>query len=163
MKTVALSWNELRLAAQVGMTRRIDDMQKGCVTKYGVKEKDKWANDPIGAIGEMAVAKMLGIYWSGAFEVGALDVGRVEVRTSCLGLTSGHLLLHRDDSSKKIYVYVRMGASRVLAVVGWIYGHEGKQRKFWDDKVGGRPCFFVPERVLHPVKSLRKAIEQEGG
>lgn len=110
-----------------------------------------------GCAGEIAVARCLGVPWEpiiGAGDRAAPDVGGWHVRST--EYENGHLLLHDDsfctpDPDEDRYVLV-IGRRPVLRLVGWCWGWEGKQEKFWrvDCRV---PCYFVPQEALHPVRA----------
>lgn len=151
---VTLTWPEVMLGATVGIMRQVKNLKDGRQDRYGASVEDGWTLHIEGACGEQAVAKHLGMYWSGNLgNLKAADVGSLQVRTR-----SRHnydLLLHRTDADESAWVLVT-GAAPRFSLRGWCFGREGKDEKFWKDPAGGRPAFFVPQSVLRPMSELKK-------
>ncbi len=69
----------------------------------------------------------------------------------------GHSLIlqpnKRDD-----WAYLLVDGSRHprYEMIGWVWGHEGKQPKYWRDPVGQRGGYFIPadDPVLRPPEEL---------
>ena len=151
MTTVRLNCAEVFYGAMAGVMRRVSDMKVGRAPGHGLDPSDEWGVDIRGALGEMAVAKWLGVYWSGRFEFRGVDVGHVEVRTAAKPTHS--LILHDRDPDARPFILVT-GTCREFELRGWVYGSEGKRREFWSDPKGGRPAYFVPQSALNPMDTL---------
>ena len=96
-------------------------------------------------MGEMALAKHLGIYWDGKGQMRAPDVGDVDVRTR-----SKHtydLIVHdRDDDGR--FIYLLTGGNGAYRFHGGIYAGDAKHERYWKDPAGGRPAYFIPQSDL---------------
>jgi hypothetical protein len=58
------------------------------------------------------------------------------------------------DQDELPFVLVHPEAPK-FHLMGWCYGHEGKQQKYWADKQrSDRPAFFVPQTDLRPIETL---------
>lgn len=149
---VSLSYSEMMVAALVGILRQVSSTVKGLKHAYGFDGKDTWQAGIEGAMGEMAVAKALNIYWSApvdTFKKGG-DVGPYQVRTTPL---DGSLIVRAPDRNGDIFILVT-GCTGTYRVHGWVYGHEAKQPQ-WEKAPGGRPpAWFVPQSALHPLEEL---------
>lgn len=152
MTAIHLEKYELQLAAQVGIQRHIEAVVAGLEDKYGAK-KGGWNLHIEGAAGELALAKLLNVYWNGSvntFSSGG-DVGQLQVRTR-----SKHdyeLLIRAKDRDDDAFILVT-GASPDFVVRGWLFGKEAK-RDEWRQTHGGRdPAWFVPHSGLRPIHEL---------
>jgi hypothetical protein len=154
---ITLTWSEVMQAAMVGVMRRVTDLRDKRQGAYGIpSDAPVWDYDVEGCCGEMAAAKALGIYWSGAH--GSLcvpDIGEgFQVRTRCLRTRqSNNLILHPADKDSAVFILV-LGTAPTYDVAGWIRGAEGKRQEFWSDPAGGRPAFFVPPNRLRSMDEL---------
>ena len=151
---VRLDNREFFLAAQTGVMRRIQAKQRGEVHVAGADDRDGWRNDIEGACGEMAVCKHLGVYWQGGvgLQRHSGDCHRYEVRTTALRRT-GHLLLRPGDHDDAIFILV-VGTAPQFALVGWLYGHEGKQAEYAQAPNNRTSCYMVPQSALHALAML---------
>lgn len=151
---VRLTWSELMQAAQVGVMRQVQNLREGRVDRYGASDLNGWTPHIEGAIGEMAVAKWMGLYWSGALgDLDADDVGQLQVRASAG--QSARLILHPSDPDDRAFVLVT-GRGPAVQINGWIVAEDGKQQQWWTDPAGGRPAFFVPQAALRCITELRR-------
>ena len=148
MLTTTLSWHELMAGAQAGCFRHVEDIIKERKDRYGARRNvEGWKIDIQGALCELALAKVLGLYWAGKGVLGAPDVGEHQARS----ITKSHhsLLLHPDDDDNRRYYLVHYSAPR-FAVIGFILGKDGKQKKWWaDPKHEERWAYFVPQSALN--------------
>lgn len=154
---ITLTWSELLIAHQIAAMRRVQNMKLKTAHKYG-------RNDPINleegseisAIrGEMAVAKAFNCYWMGTVgQYGVVDVGgKIEVRT--VTQASHKLILHPEDKDQYPFVLVNAGSCPEVELMGWMYGKDGKDEKYWDDPTKtNRPAYFIPRSDLRPMSEL---------
>ena len=142
---VQLTFYEIMQAAHVGLMRQVENLKKDRAPAHGAGDANDWQLHIEGALGEMAVAKYLRIYWSGKGEFRGGDVGSMQVR--CTTYSAGHLLLHPDDKDDDQFWLVT-GLNGSYMVRGWIHGYEGKNQDFWREDTG-RPAFFVPQSELY--------------
>lgn len=150
---VRLTSGEMMQAALVGVMRHVGNLKRGRQDAHGYAG-DGWAAHIEGACGELALAKALGLYWSGALEFRADDVGRLQVRTR-----SRHdydLIVHPEDPDDRPFVLVT-GKAPDFRVGGWIMGRDAKRQAWWADPAGGRPAFFVRAEHLRPIEELARS------
>lgn len=150
---VTLTWDELKFAVQVGISRRIHAMQTGTANRYGATNDEGWRRDIESACAEMAVAKAFDVYWAATIGKSNIDVGPYQVRHT--ERPDGRLILHKPDSNVAQYILVTGVAPR-FRLVGWIMGMEGKRDEYWCDPTGGRPAYFVPQRMLVPIHAFEQ-------
>lgn len=148
---VVLTWSEMLVAGNIAIMRQVQNLREDRRDRYGVDPEDGWTPHIEGACGEMAVAKALGKFWSGALgNLKADDVERFQVRT---GLKDNHsLILHNADVGRFILV---VGRAPKFRIPGYIRAGDGKRADFWKDPTGkGRHAFFVPQSALRPISEL---------
>jgi hypothetical protein len=150
---VNLTWPELLLAANVGVYRTVQNLRLGRKDRFGADPENRWTLSIEGAAGEMAVAKAMDLFWSGAIgDLKADDVGALQVRTR-----SRHeyeLPLHPTDLDDRIFILVT-GRAPQFWVRGWIFADDGKRSEWWADPSGkNRPAFFVPHSELRDMADL---------
>lgn len=141
---IKLTSYEIIQGALSGILRQVENLKNGRVPAHGAGDYNNWQIHVEGALGELALAKYLRVYWSGKGEFRGGDVGSLQVRTS--GYHNGHLLLHHEDNDDDQFWFVT-GVNGVYVVRGWIYGFDGKKEEFWREDTG-RPAFFVPQSAL---------------
>jgi hypothetical protein len=149
---VKLTRTEVRIASLVGVERNIGAIDRGYKPRYGQSAAAVWSNHFAGALGEIAVAKLLDLYPKLEGDPGYQgDLSSdIEIRTT----GTGHLILHPGDPDDRPFVMVS-GAAPRLSVNGWLLGAEGKLPCYWRDNGNGRPpAYFVPASVLHPMETL---------
>lgn len=148
---VVLTWPELFQAAMVGAMRQASNLRDGLKDRYGADPTRAWDFHVEGACGEMAVAKYLGEYWSGAVgNRNARDVGGYQVRTSAYA--EAPLMLHPSDPDDQPFVLV-VGRAPRLRIVGYLpEARLGKRQEYWRDPAGlGRQAYCVPQEHLKPL------------
>lgn len=149
--TVTLEWFEVLMAAHAGCLRNVQSLQKGRQNANGLSADLNWQVNIEGAIGELALAKYLNIFYSGKGIFRGDDVPGLQVRTAAGD--SHRLILHPGDLDADIFVLV-VGQPPTYRVAGWCLGAEGKRPEFWSEPVKGRPAFFVPQEALCPIELL---------
>lgn len=155
-RTTELLVEEIRAAAAAGVARHVFAIANGKCDRYGAEFRDPWSIDIGGAIGEMAVAKFLGQYWTGlGFDRNDPDVGRcVECRWK--PDENSRLPLRPRDHDYRPYVLVtgRVGKTRLSVTLrGWILAGHGKVDEFRTfDEFG--PRWDVPQARLNDVAEL---------
>lgn len=155
MKTVTLTQEEIDRADAIGRARHNENLAVGRQDAYGAKKKGGLQLHFRGARGEYAVAKMLGISWTGNLsDLQAADVGPFQVRTT--KHSAGRLILHPKDDDEDVFFLV-IDRSPEFKVMGWIEAASGKQEQFWSDPTGNdRHAYFVPQGALNPLAALRR-------
>lgn len=145
---VTLTEAEIVYAASAGAVRRLRNEREGLEEAHGVKRDDGngWDREIVGAIGEIAVAKALRVYWNGnGTDRKRPDVGPWDVRST--SLPHGKLIIHKNDPDERV-IFLVTGKAPTLSVRGWLRAIDGKRPEYWDDKKP-RPAFFVPQDKLH--------------
>jgi hypothetical protein len=155
------------MIVSVAMAR--NSTNRGSKQSDGKVLKDSLGIDVQGATGEFVVAKAFGLEWDGKIKnyqewlkwrlVGH-DVSGLEVRFT--RHRGGSLIVHPKDSDNSVFVLVIPKSFPFeYEIVGWCYGHEGKQKDYWKDVGYGRPCFYVPQKKLKDVKLIAKPMENK--
>ena len=142
---IELSPSEIQMAALVGTQRTVQCIQNGSRNRYGAKDTEAWQMSIEGAMGECALAKHLGIFWSKGTP-GATDVGPHDVRQT--HHSHGKLIVHPTDDDKRRF-YLVTGLMGKYLIHGYMYGCDAKQTKYWaDPQDTGRWAYFVPQSDL---------------
>lgn len=147
MIEIELTPSEIMSGALIGVMRQVQNLSKKRTPAYGAGTKKDWQLHIEGALGELAVAKAMNLYYAGTGVLRADDVSGFQVRTR-----SKHdyeLILHHEDQDDIKFVLVT-GLNGKYVIRGYVMGYEGKVQEFWNDPAGGRPAFFVPQNKLHP-------------
>lgn len=150
---VMLTPSEIMSGAIVGVMRQVQNINKGRVPAHGSGNENDWQLHIEGALGEMAVAKALGIYWSGSLgNLSHPDVGLLQVRTRSKHGWS--LILHKEDNDDDIFV-LAAGVNGSYTLDGWIYARDGKVEKNWKDlSKKNRWAYFVDKKELNDISEL---------
>lgn len=156
--TIRLTLFEILEAASKGVMRQVQNLEKRRRQANNHDPGRDWQDHINGALGECAVAKWLGIYWTGNLgNLQAADVGPFEVRTRS---RAGYdLILHESDPDDRAFVLVT-GLNGEYVIRGWILARDGKKREYWKDPAGGRPAFFVPQAQLMDPDDLHNHTER---
>jgi len=110
------------------------------------------ARDICGVIAELAMGRWLDKFPFSLFEDRKDgDVGHYEVRSTAYPY--GKLLLQPDDNKNRRYFLVTVDGHYKASILGWIWGWEGIQDHFWDEKMPV-PCYAVPQNLLHDTEEL---------
>lgn len=142
-----LESHEMLMAATIGTTRHIAALKRGLQDRHGCNCEAGWQVHIEGACGELAVAKVVKLYWGGSvntFKNGG-DVGEYQVRTR-----SRHeyeLIVRPDDNEESVYWLVTGIAPR-YCVHGWILGRAAKRNEWWKTHGGREGAWFVPPSDL---------------
>lgn len=143
---IQLEWWEIELGAIAGVQRQVENLRKNRQPAYGADRKTDWQKNIEGALGEMAVAKFLNLYWGGKGEFRGDDVGPYQIRT--VGESNYRLILHKEDPDDKIF-WLAIGRNGSYTIKGWLIAKDGKKKEYWTDPNTGRPAYFVPHDVLN--------------
>lgn len=152
VQEVELNPSEMLVASSVGCMRHIAAVKAGRHDKHGAASGG-WQIHIEGALGELAVAKCLGRFWSGAINTFKdADIGtRIQVRTR-----SRHdydLIVREDDGDSDLFVLVT-GVAPSYRVKGWLSGKEAKNPAWLASHGNREPAFFVPASALRPIESI---------
>ena len=150
MTIISLTDAEIFFAAQIGMMKQIEDVQRNKKSNTGEKKAGAWQRHIEGALAECAMAKYLGIFWSKA-SWPSPDVGNVEVRSTPYSF--GDLRIKPDDPDHTKF-YLLTGLNGTYTIRGWIYAIEGKKPEYWKRMDKDREeQFWCPQANLHPLGS----------
>jgi hypothetical protein len=151
---VHLEWYEVAQGLLAGTLRDLVSRFEGMQNRADPNRS--WAYNCQSACAEIAVAKLLGLYWGATVRLRrdphVHDVGRLEVRYT--PLDDGELALHPADFADTPYVHVT-GRVPNLMVRGWVLAREGRAcGRQYDKFSNGRPACWVPLESLHPMTDL---------
>lgn len=157
---VVLTLPEMLLANTVAGLRHTDNIKRGAKPRYGAPEGyEADGLNLLGCRGELAVAKALGVFWSGNVgDYSATDVGGYEVRA--FDQPYKRLIIHPADIEAKgdlpfVSVLFDRATGRHAELRGWIFARDADRQDWWQDPSGkGRPAFFVPNSALRPMADL---------
>ena len=143
--SIKLSDDEIQMGVLQASLRILQCKKDGKKHRYGAKDTDAWQMSIEGAMGECALAKHLGIFWSKGLP-GATDVGPHDVRQT--HHSHGKLIVHPgDDDNRRFYLVT--GLMGKYLIHGYMYGKQAKQQKYWSDPQGtNRFAYFVPQTDL---------------
>lgn len=155
---ITLTDHELYLAASVGMARQLKNVLKKRKDRNTPKKlDDPWTKHIEGAMGEAAVAKYLDKFWSGRLgDLGAADVGPYEVRTNTSQAKGNDLILKEGDNPAALFIHV-ISNPPDFTITGFMKGEEAQKYPL-EERVKGRPSFFVPPEDLEPIKTLKEFL-----
>jgi len=154
--SVELTESEAYFAASIGLYRQIRGTYTprakhrwNCDPRYG------WKNNALGAVAEFAVAKALGVYWTGMFTKN-VDVGAdLEVRYT--ESNGNSLIVHDSDPDDRIFILVT-GLLPELWLQGWMRGEKAKSKSYWRkmQRADGSDssAYFVPQENLNGMVYL---------
>jgi hypothetical protein len=149
-----LDQGEAFTAAVAGLQRQFRAIQRKANNLPSYEMKDEFVTHIHGAIAEATVAKALGMYCNmSSPDRGIADVGaNVEVRSST-NLKAKMPIRLKDKDDAKFYFVV--GIYPNTKIIGWMYGKDCKQDRYWvdTDKDGNKlayPYWAVPQSDLNP-------------
>ena len=152
---VDMNYGDIRHGVLMGTNRNIHHRFLGTKPKYGQSAMDTWRDDIVGALGEVAVAKHLGLYPDFENRPGYLgDVGRFEVRST--QWSRGSLIVYENDPDDRLYILVcgmPAGAEPFLVIPGALPAAEAKQPRYWRTDIRW-PAFVIPWSGLRPLESF---------
>lgn len=153
---ITLTASEIRMAATVGIERQMSALKRNLKNANGYNGKDVWDKHIKGALGELAVAKHLGVFYRGDVDTFKKpDVGAFQIRYTQMDPPA--LIIRPGDNDDEKFICVT-GDAPTLQVHGWILAKEGKNKK-WSKAPNGRPpAYFIPLDQLHPMETI---IEEE--
>jgi len=110
------------------------------------------AREISGCLGEIAIAR-----WQDKFPFTLFadrksgDVGEFEVRTTAY--QTGKLLIDPSDNPERKYLLVTLPSHYTANIIGWMYGWEAQDQKFFDPKMRF-PCYAIQQEYLRDPRSL---------
>lgn len=155
---VTLNPNDFSVACHVAQQRCVNSLRDRRTDRLFKKTWDEdLRTHVVGACGELAFSKWLGVYPGYGVEQFAGMEADVKKKYEIRTRTKEHyeLIVHTNDPEDRIYVLVR-GLPPKFHVVGWIAGSSARRKDFLQDHGGYRPSYFVPDSFLHPMETLPK-------
>ena len=158
-----LDEKDILLATEVANMR--NKSQREAKRKDGLVKGSSLGRDMQGTLAELAVSRALNLPWDGkwlpiaiwdSWKLEGNDVGKLEIRST--DRSDGRLILHPSDKDFSPYVLVTSDAHPSYKLVGWVYGIDGKNEKYWRDNVP-RPCYMVPQTNLKSIDSLLEILK----
>lgn len=103
-----------------------------------------------GCLGEMAFAKGMDRYWSGAGQgfYEDDDVGNVQVRVTAH--EHGCLIVRPEEGAEDLPWVLVIGSGSRYRLAGWLWGREARQEEWLRAPADRPPAYFVPQRFLRP-------------
>jgi hypothetical protein len=155
-RVVTLTPAEVAVASALGVLRQTESLQSERRDNHGFDGSKGWSLHIEGVGGELAVAKLYGIYpVFGLNTFKDADLGKnIQVRTR-----SSHgyeLLVREDDSDDAIFVCVT-GLMPNYMVRGWLVGADAKKLGRVETYAGRTPAFFVDHDHLNDIDTLKIA------
>ncbi len=146
--TVELSYQDFKRAAMVGIQRNWEDHEHGLKSGGAFKMRDGWAWEQhiLGAAGELAFAKFLGLEWTPA-KMKAKDVGAYQVRT--VVRDDGQLVVREKDVDTDRFALVTVKAHHRFRIAGWTSGGTAKQIGERRNPNGWGEAWFVDQVKLN--------------
>ena len=144
---------------EAGVQRIVMSLNKGASDSLDADQRQglvRQYNNFAGALGELAVAKHLGLFWSGGLATyKAPDVGGFQVRTN--HQPWGDLIVRAHDPQNAAYILVTCDVmdARRYVLRGWLWGAEAQRPEYW--RLGEKtmpPAYFVPQAVLRSMSEL---------
>lgn len=158
-KYTTISPDEFSLCVQVANARQVSSLKKK--GRDSVNRKSNWVEELdrhiIGCIGELAVAKVIGVTWTGSVDTFKTESdlsGNIQVRHRSNPVWS--LIVRTNDSDDDIFVLSRGMPPGAIEVAGWMKGKDAKRDEWLSDPGGyGRPSYFVDSAHLQPMEELK--------
>lgn len=153
---ITIDPDEWSLCVQVANARQVSSTKKK--GRDSVNKKGGWLEEftphIIGCVGELAVAKAIGVSWTGSVDtfktVPDLE-GGVQVRHR--SNPTWDLIVRKNDSDTDIFILSRGMPPGAIEVVGWIKGSDAKNEEWLKDYGNfGKPAYFVPTWALKEIK-----------
>lgn len=133
-KVIVLEWHEVLAGCHAGCLRNVQNICADRPAMYGAAQdrRGDFQMHIVGCVGELAVAKLLGIYWPGKGKFRGPDLGN-NIGVKC-SQTFPYLVLHERDRDDASYYFVwwRVGTF-ITEVSGPIPGSVIMQAKFFGE------------------------------
>jgi hypothetical protein len=147
---VILTPQEMRTACIGGVERNLDateNNQRPNQPDRKYHEQNFFQTHIFGAIGEYAVAKLLGAEWQWEQHDNGFDVLNYQIRSTENPDTT--IKVRKRDNPDHNFIFCKVRENRVL-IEGWITGHEVIA---YDDEIFP-DCFTIKDYRLYPITDL---------
>ena len=139
---VTLTKSEYYKALRVGSTRVRDVFIGNREDKKNTPDIYFVENHILGALCEVAFAKLMGIQFDPDTKIGSRDFPNAEIRGT--KYTGGKLLMYESDLDATPYLLMIHVNQFTFALAGGVMGAKGKLQKYWDNTMP-IPCLAVPQ------------------
>jgi hypothetical protein len=160
MIIVTLSDTEMVWPTKVGTDRHeaAKKANKRDSHKYKGSDEDGLKIHILGAAGELAFAKSLGIVWDASINTWKKPdlCGIVQVKTATHHTYS--LLVRPDAKDGEIFVLVTSENLREYQIHGWMIGKDIKRERWLRNPGERKAAWFVPQSALHPYEDLLEVL-----
>jgi hypothetical protein len=144
---ILLDWNELIVAAECGIMRRINSLRKGRDDGCHFTADKAWSADIDACGAELGVGKYLGIYFVPLINTfKASDVAGYEVRSTALA--NGKLIVRPKDGGASTMLLVVTQLPR-MTLIGTFPAIEARCEKFWQGD-----AWWVPQEFLYDLPNV---------
>jgi len=163
MKQILLDKSDFSTALYCGALRSMESILHGREDSvYNKSWLDGTRDHILGACGEIAVAKFLGVYSSLSInEFGKPDihVNNVSIEVRHRASTDHDLIVRRRDNPSSVFVLTR-GMPPSIQIVGWNIGREIMIDKYLNNHGGYGQAWFVPPSALLEMEDLVVHVEK---
>lgn len=145
---------ELAIANKIAEMKQSEAVKNNRKDQHGFDGENGLEIHGIGACGEIAFAKLMGVYWDGSINTfgSCGDVGEFQVRTT--DSREKHLIIRPGDKNCDTFVSVRAEDSNYY-VMGYQNAAYAKRKEWLKDTENGRPpMYLVPDEELRDVTEL---------
>lgn len=159
---ITLTLPEMLTGTNLGTIRQYASDKRGSKYSEGFTEEKMTAlaSHIEGALGEVCVAKALGLYFEPTVNTyGKADIGEdIGVRTTN---KNGHGLLIRERDNPDHFYYLVIGSAPHYRVCGWVRGGDAKVDEYLAPHIEGkRRVWRIPEEKLnsidtHPIRGQK--------
>lgn len=153
---VTLTPYEIDMAAAVGVRRMVSAVSKSLADKHGYSG-DGWGIHIEGAMGELAVAKALNLYWDGSVDTFRRADISPNIHVKTRSNPDYDLIVRMSDPNEGVFVLVT-GRCPVYEVRGWTTGKDAKRDEFLQTYGGREAAYFVPQARLNEMGLIWKVV-----
>lgn len=147
---------ELATAEFVGAMRNRDSEASGYRAQFGGDRSEQ--SDRAGAIAELAVAKITGLYWRGMGKRQPADVGCYEVRYSSDPTGPLYVRVRDKPTPGSRYLLVIGDLDGELVIAGGCSGRYAMEKPARDPGARRCPAHIVPQRELIALELRNGAL-----
>ncbi len=152
---IDLTLNEIQMAADVGIRRRLASIGRRLKDAHGYNPKTPWEDDIQSAAAELAFAKITQSYWPAHINnFKGPDVGEhIQVRFT--KLPDGCLIVRDNDTTEDYYVLMT-GQIPTFHLAGYLPGHLAKAKRYLRRPNKRPAAYFIPQTDLKPYPMDRE-------
>jgi len=146
---IVLNNFEITTGAVNGVIRQVSAIRRSLNAGHGARTDVDWQYHLEGALAEVALGKMMGLYWTGMAHGFEADVGVVhEARYRQEGPGEDSDLTLREKDADEHYYWLVTGKNGEYTIHGFTQGVWGKDERFIHRCANRPPLYFVPKKEL---------------